>query len=183
MILFSLVTFPILPRYVSTSFLFIFSFLVCYDLLFTLLVVFASSQLTTGALSALSQCVSSFHSIFFHRYPFSSFRCYRLLSSLYLWCITISLSISLPYRCLMYLYHLVLSSLSTLPHDYFYFAIKNVNDKRKRHLAELYLHDVVLSENGMGAITRIPSLKRLFLVRIRGLTDPGVAKLSRMLHY
>lgn len=45
-------------------------------------------------------------------------------------------------------------------------------------LSELYLHDVILSENGMAALAQIPFLKRLFLVRIRGLTDLGVAKLA-----
>eukprot|EP00026_Physarum_polycephalum_P009811 Phypoly_transcript_09948.p1 GENE.Phypoly_transcript_09948~~Phypoly_transcript_09948.p1 ORF type:complete len:344 (+),score=29.91 Phypoly_transcript_09948:288-1319(+) len=45
-------------------------------------------------------------------------------------------------------------------------------------LSELYLHDVVLNENGMSALSRIPHLKRLFLVRIRGLTDLGVARLA-----
>jgi len=45
-------------------------------------------------------------------------------------------------------------------------------------LTELYLHDVILSENGMAALAEIPFLKRLFLVRIRGLTDLGVARLA-----
>lgn len=46
-------------------------------------------------------------------------------------------------------------------------------------LSELYLHDVMVSENGMAALARIPQLARLFLVSVRALTDPGVAMLAK----